>query len=141
MSPSLHVVFSPWTLFCLLAAALLPVVCAGLAKRSGFGKRRSQGGYDNHNPRAWLARQEGLGARANAAQANTFEALPFFYLAVVVATLSGVGPAVVAGFSLAWLALGLAYVGACLADRATLRSLVWMAALGVNAALLLLGVF
>ncbi len=141
MTPTVHALFSPWTLFCLLAAALLPIVCAGLAKRAGFGKRRSQGGYDNHNPRAWLARQEGAGARANAAQANTFEALPFFYVAVVVATLMGLTPQVVAAFSLVWLALRVAYVAAYLADRATLRSLVWMAALGVNAALLLAGAF
>jgi uncharacterized MAPEG superfamily protein len=45
--------------WCVLVAALLPYACAWLAKSRGFGKPRSQGGYDNHDPRAWLARQEG----------------------------------------------------------------------------------
>ncbi len=53
-----------------LAAGIMPVVCAGIAK-SGFK------GYDNSDPRAWLARQTGFRARANAAQANCFEAFPF----------------------------------------------------------------
>ena len=35
-------------------------------------------GYDNHNPRAWLAQVTGFRARANAAQTNSFEAFPFF---------------------------------------------------------------
>jgi uncharacterized MAPEG superfamily protein len=37
---------------------------------------------------AWL-RQTGLRARANAAQANTFESLPFFYVAVALAMIHG----------------------------------------------------
>jgi uncharacterized MAPEG superfamily protein len=68
-----------------LLAALLPIVCAGLAKWGMFGKPRREGGYDNHNPRAWLARQGDWRARANAAQANSFEALPFFIGAVIIA--------------------------------------------------------
>lgn len=54
----------------LLAAALLPLVPAIAAKAGG---RR----YDNNDPRPWLAGQAGWRARANSAQANTFEALPF----------------------------------------------------------------
>ena len=46
-----------------LVAGLMPMVCAGIAKAGAKG-------YDNHNPRAWLAKQEGYRARANAAQAN-----------------------------------------------------------------------
>jgi uncharacterized MAPEG superfamily protein len=71
--------------WCVLLAALLPYACAYLAKSGGFGKPRSQGGYDNQDPRAWLARQTDWRARANAAQANTFEALPFFFAAVLIA--------------------------------------------------------
>ena len=64
--------------WCVLVAALLPIVCAGIAKWGTFGKPRRDGGFDNENPRAWLARQTDWRARANAAQANSFEALPFF---------------------------------------------------------------
>ena len=45
--------------WCVLVAAVLPIACAWLAKHQGFGKPRSQGGYDNNAPREWLARQEG----------------------------------------------------------------------------------
>ena len=39
---------------CVLVMALLPVVCAGLAKSGMMGKPRKDGGYDNDNPRLWL---------------------------------------------------------------------------------------
>ena len=77
--------------WCVLAGALLPLGCAWLAKSPGLGKPRKQGGFDNHNPRAWLARQTDWQARANAAQANTFEALPFFIGAVIIAHQLGAG--------------------------------------------------
>ena len=77
-----HFTLAYW---CILVAALLPILCAGLSKAGSFGKSRHQGGYDNHNPRAWLQQQKGWRARANAAQANTHEALPFFMVAVVIA--------------------------------------------------------
>ena len=41
--------------WCVLVAALLPYVCASLAKAGGVGKSRKEGGFDNHDPRAWLA--------------------------------------------------------------------------------------
>ncbi|MEP6792176.1 MAG: MAPEG family protein, partial [Ramlibacter sp.] len=71
--------------WCVLIAALLPFVCAALAKWQGVGKPRREGGFDNHDPRAWLARQSDWQGRANSAQANSFEALPFFIGAVIIA--------------------------------------------------------
>ena len=130
------VVISNLTLFCMGALALLPVVCAGIAKSKGFGKRRRDGGYDNHNPRAWLGKLEGWQARANAAQANTFEAMPFFYASVLAASLMGASAERVGWLSAAWLMLRLVYVGLYLADKANARSLVWIAALGLNFALM-----
>jgi uncharacterized MAPEG superfamily protein len=124
---------------CVLVAALLPIVCAGLAKRHGFGRSRREGGYDNGNPRAWLARQEGASARANAAQANSFEALPFFIGAVVIAHQLQAPQVWVDALAVAFVLLRVAYIGLYVADRPTLRSLVWLAALGSNIALLLVG--
>ena len=69
----------------MLVAALLPIGCAGLAKWGMVAVSRREGGYDNHHPRAWLARQSDWRARANAAQANSFEALPLFIGAVIIA--------------------------------------------------------
>ncbi len=71
--------------WCVLIAALLPIACAALAKYGMMGTPRRDGGFDNHNPRGWLARQTDWRGRANAAQHNTFEALPFFFAAVIIA--------------------------------------------------------
>jgi uncharacterized MAPEG superfamily protein len=116
---------------CMLLACLLPIVCAGIAKSGSFGRPRSQGGYDNHDPRAWLARQQGHRARANAAQANSFEALPAFIAGVLVAQQAGVAAATVNALALAFLALRVLYIGFYLADRAAARSIVWLLGLGV----------
>ena len=51
---------------CILVASLLPIVCAGIAKWGAIGKPRRDGGYDNDDPRAWLAGQSQWRARANA---------------------------------------------------------------------------
>ncbi len=126
---------------CLLVAALLPIVCAGLAKRDGFGRPRREGGYDNVNPRAWLARQEGRSAWAQAAQANSFEALPLFVGAVLVAHQMGATQAIADALSVAFVTLRIIYIWSYLTGRASLRSVVWLAALGVNVALLFSGLF
>ena len=126
---------------CVLVAALLPIVCAGLAKREGFGRPRREGGYDNVDPRAWLARQQGRAAWANAAQANSFEALPFFIGAVVIAHQTGAAQGLVDALSVTFVTLRIVYIGAYVSGRASLRSVVWLAALGVNTALLLSSLF
>jgi uncharacterized MAPEG superfamily protein len=111
---------------CLLLAWLLPIVCAGIAKAGRFGVPRSQGGYDNHDPRAWLAMQTGYRARANAAQANSFEALPLFVGAVLVAHQTQAAQGLVNGLALAFVALRAVYIALYLADRHAARSVVWL---------------
>ena len=123
---------------CILVACLLPIVCAGIAKSGSFGRPRSQGGYDNHDPRAWLARQQGHRARANAAQANSFEALPAFIAGVLVAQQAGVAAATVNALALAFVVLRVGYIALYVADRAAARSIVWMLGLGVCVALFVL---
>lgn len=120
----------------LLIAALLPIFCAGLAKWGTFGKSRKEGGYDNHNPRAWLARQTDWRARANAAQANTFEALPFFFAAVIIAHQSSAYQMRLDVMAFLWVFLRVLYVLMYVADQATARSLVWVLALVLNIAIL-----
>ena len=66
--------------WCVLVAALMPYVASTMAKAGGER-------YNNRNPRRWLDQQQGFRARANAAQANSFEAFPFFAAAVIVAHL------------------------------------------------------
>ncbi|TAK95737.1 MAG: glutathione metabolism protein, partial [Aquabacterium sp.] len=36
-----------------LIAAVMPALTMGMAKAASAGKKRSQGGYDNNDPRAW----------------------------------------------------------------------------------------
>jgi uncharacterized MAPEG superfamily protein len=119
----------------IVAAALLPIVCAGMAKRHGFGKRRREGGYDNHEPRAWLAHQTGASARANAAQANSFEALPLFIAGVLVAQQQGAAQGVVDALAWAFVAARVVYIACYLADRDTARSVVWTLGMGLSIAL------
>ncbi|OGB71029.1 MAG: hypothetical protein A2486_07970 [Burkholderiales bacterium RIFOXYC12_FULL_65_23] len=117
-----------WSYLCLLIAGLLPVVCAGIAK-AGLKD------YDNHNPRAWLAQATGFRARANAAQANSFEAFPFFASGVLLALHAGVDSARVDALAVAFVLARLGYIACYLADKATLRSLVWTVGMGCVVAL------
>lgn len=119
----------------MVSAGLLPIVCAGIAKRHGFGKPRRDGGFDNHDPRAWLAKQTGLPARANAAQHNSFEALPLFLAGVLLAQQQGASQGVVDALALAFVAARVAYIALYLADREKARSLVWLIGLLISVAL------
>ncbi len=115
----------------ILVAALLPIVCAGIAKSGLMNTPRGQGGYDNHDPRAWLARQQGMSARANAAQANGFEALPLFIAGVLAAQQQGAAQGTVDLIAMAFGLVRIAYIGCYLADREKARSLVWVLGLGL----------
>jgi len=118
---------------CVLVAALLPMFCALLAKAGAMPK----GG--NRDPRAWLAAQSGWRARANAAQANSFEGLPFFIGAVIIAHQLGAPQARLDLLACAFIVLRLAYIALYVGDKAMARSLVWGLGLAVNIAILLLG--
>jgi len=101
-----------------LVAGLMPMGCAGIAKAGAKG-------YDNHDPRAWLAQQGGYRARANAAQANCFEAFPFFAVGVLLALLTGVDPFMVDLLAALFVATRVAYVACYLADKALFRTIFW----------------
>ena len=122
--------------WCVLVACLLPIVAAGVAKWGTFSRSADRGGYDNHDPRAWLARQSGYRARANAAQANSFEALPLFIAAVLTAQQLQVAQYLIDALALAFVLLRMAYIYLYVTDRAEARTTVWTAALVVCIALL-----
>lgn len=125
--------------WCVLVAALLPIVCAGIAKWGMFRKSPRAGGFDNANPRAWLARQTDWRARANAAQANSFEALPFFIGAVIIAHQLGAYQSRLDLLAFVYVVLRMVYIMLYVADLASVRSLVWGLALVVNVAILFVG--
>jgi len=114
----------------LLAAAFLPLVAAVAAKAGGKD-------FSNAAPREWLARQQGWRARANAAQSNTFEALPFFYAVMLFAYMRDPGSGMVVYLGSLWVALRLLYIGCYIWDLPSLRSLIWGVSLGVAIWLLL----
>ena len=136
MTKTIYLQFSV-AYWCVLIAVLLPIVCAGLAKYQGFGKPRSKGGYDNNEPRAWLARQEGGAARANAAQANSFEALPFFIGAVIIAHQFGAPQTRVDILAVLFVTLRIIYIAMYVAGLGTVRSAIWGLAFLANLAIFL----
>ena len=119
-------------LWCVLVAAFLPVLCSGIAK-AGYRN------YDNHNPRGWLARQEGWRARGNAAQQNSWEALIVFAAAVFAAHLAGAPQEKANAIAIAFLVARVAYVFFYLTDRPTLRSTTWVVGYGLCVALFVIG--
>ena len=108
----------------ILAAGLLPILCAGIAK---WGAR----GYDNHHPRAWMAHQEGFRARVDAAQQNSFEAFPVFAIGMILAAVFEADLDEIAFWGWCFIAFRLAYIYCYVTDRASVRSIVWIAGLAV----------
>jgi len=110
-------------LWCVLVAGILPYVATLIAK-SG------REGFDNRDPRSWLAKQEGFRKRANAAQLNAFEAFPFFAAAVIIAHLLNGPQSLVNTLALVFIGARVLHLTFYLANQATLRSLAWFAGFG-----------
>ncbi len=121
---------------CVLSATVLPFFTVGLAKASTARLRRSQGGYDNHHPREWMAKLSGWQARAVAAQNNGFEALPLFAFAVLAAQMAQLDQGRTDHLAMAFIGIRLVYTAMYLANLAALRSLVWFAGLGATIAIM-----
>ena len=108
--------------WCVLFMGLFPYIATGIAKK-GFE------GYDNGMPRQWLAKQTGFRARANAAQANLFESLPFFFAAVIIASIANAPQEKVDLLAIGFVLMRIAYLVCYVADWPTTRSIVWLAGL------------
>ena len=125
--------------WCVLIAVLLPLACSWLAKWGMAGLPVKDGGFDNRDPRAWLARQGDWRARANAAQANSFEALPFFIGAVIIAHQLAAPQARLDILAFLFVVLRVIYIVMYVAGLPTVRSAVWVLAFLVNLAILFVG--
>ena len=118
--------------WCVLIAAILPLVWSWVAKSSGQN-------FDNRDPRGWLARQhDPRSLRANAAQQNAFEAFSPFTAGVVLAQLAGVDARWIASLSVVFIAARIAHGLLYLGNQATLRSLVWTLGFACVVALLVM---
>ncbi len=118
--------------WCVLAAALLPILCAVVAKAGAQG-------YDNRTPRAWADGLQGWRARAVAAQQNGFESLPFFIGAVVVGHQLGAPQGRLDLLAVAWVLVRVAYSAVYMAGGGATRSAVYALGFALNVAILFAG--
>lgn len=108
--------------WCVLFAALMPIVWSGVAKAGGAG-------FDNARPRVYLAAVQGWRQRANWAQQNAWEAFGPFAAGVLVAAQVGVPQATIDLLAAAFLVARILHGCFYITDRATLRSLVYIVGL------------
>jgi len=120
-------------IYLILAACLLPYVFAIIAKIAGGFKVA-----DNQNPRDFLAKTTGLAARANAAQQNSFESLPLFIAAVLIAEYMVVSQIWILLFGTAYIILRILYGLCYLANLSSLRSILWFLSMLCPISLLLI---
>ncbi|WP_431130987.1 MAPEG family protein [Variovorax paradoxus] len=116
--------------WCVFVACGLPYLAAWIAKAGSFGPR------DNTHPRDWAAKQSGWRARANSAQSNSFEGLPFFIGAVIIAHQLGANQARLDVLAMAYVVLRLIYIAAYIKGIGSVRSAVWALGFLVNIAIL-----
>ena len=116
--------------WCVFIACGLPYLAAWIAKTGSFGPR------DNTHPRDWAARQSGWRARANSAQANSFEGLPFFIGAVIIAHQLGANQARLDMLAAAYVVLRVLYIAAYIKGIGSVRSALWALGFLVNIAIL-----
>ena len=118
--------------WCVLAAALLPYVFAGIAK---VGKTP----YDNRAPRRYLDSLQGRQQRAHWAQMNSYEAFPPFAAGVIIAHLCEAHQAQIDGWAVAFVLCRIGYGWAYVTDRPTVRSLIWLGGVVCVVALFVIG--
>lgn len=118
--------------WCVLVAALIPLLFVGYAKFAGEHKLAQR---ENHYPRAWLDATEGAQKRAYWAQLNSFEAFPPFAAGVIIAVIAGGSIMATNILAVLFILLRLLYGWCYITDRASLRSIVWAAAMACTVAL------
>jgi uncharacterized MAPEG superfamily protein len=110
---------------CILIMGLMPFIFVAIAK---FGSKQF-GATANHNPREFIAKLEGWPKRAAWAQINSFEAFPLFAIAVLIAIYKHAPQATIDKTCLIIVGLRIIYGILYIADKASLRSLVWFISL------------
>jgi len=118
--------------WCVLIAMFLPVAFTGVAKFSGPG-------FNNKRPREFQAQLEGFRARAHWAHLNSFEAFPPFAAGVIIAHQLHVAQGRIDLLAVTWIVARIVYGILYIANLATLRSIVWLVAVGCVVALFVSG--
>ena len=110
------------TYACVLIAGLTPLIAVTIAKWK-------LSGYDNNNPREWMAKQTGFRARAYAAHQNC----------LIMAMMAGVEANPLDLCSVIYVAARLFYILCYVKDLATARSIFWVVGYASVIALFVLG--
>ncbi|WP_201617799.1 MAPEG family protein [Psychrobacter urativorans] len=108
-------------IWAMVVASLLPLAMAMSAKVfGGFNLK------DNTHPRDFLQHTTGAAARANAAQQNSYETLPIFLVAVLVAMLFFVPQAIINKIAWLYVIIRMGYCVAYVTNLAMFRSILWV---------------
>jgi uncharacterized MAPEG superfamily protein len=123
----------PLAYWCVLIAALLPIVWVTCAKAGSSG--------DNHRPRDGIESLPGPKRRAYAAHQNAYENFPFFAAAVLAAASLGAPIGRVNMLAAIYVAVRIVHGLLYIADQASLRSLAYLVGLLLNIAIFVLPAF
>jgi uncharacterized MAPEG superfamily protein len=118
----------------LCMVAMLVVTIGAIAPAKFDGRRE----YDNARPRNPAFFNTGFRQRAQGAHQNSYECLPFFFAAVLLAEFRAAPQATINALAVAFLLARVLYVLAYWTDRPSLRSAIWIVALACNLALFFL---
>lgn len=112
----------------LLVLSLLPVICSWIG---GYYRQQQLGKVDNKEPRLQWQQLSGAGARAVAAQGNSWEALAVFSAAILALVIAGVDLNSVSTLVMVFVALRIAYIPAYVGDIDKVRSLLFIGGYGI----------
>ncbi len=120
----------------LIIVLLITVLLPYLARIPVAKAMQEMGGYDNHLPRVQQAKLAGLGARANAAHYNSFEALQVYLAAFVASIAANLADPTQQTLAWVFVAARILFILFYLMDKALLRSTVWTIAIGAAIAMI-----
>jgi uncharacterized MAPEG superfamily protein len=106
--------------WCVFIAILMPVLFTALAKFTGGFRPK-----DNHAPRAYLDKLSGWRQRSNWVQQNTFESIPGFMAAVIIAHQMGGNQNNIDMLAISYIIIRLVYGALYIADVPLMRTVAW----------------
>ena len=112
----------------LLVLCLLPMVCTWTAI---YYRQTQLGSVDNKEPRQQSLQLTGAGARAVAAQSNTWEALGVYSAAIFAVFISGIDLQSISTPVIAFVALRVVYIPVYVSNMDKLRSLIYIVGMGI----------
>ncbi|MFL3654871.1 MAG: MAPEG family protein [Halioglobus sp.] len=112
----------------LLVLCLLPMVCTWTAI---YYRQTQLGSVDNKEPRQQSLQLTGAGARAVAAQGNTWEALGVYSAAIFAVFISGIDLQSISTPVIAFVALRVVYIPVYVSNMDKLRSLIYIVGMGI----------